>query len=112
MRSASQDIKGAIIARVDGLPIVSDLPKGVDPKRIAATSATLLGTAQTSCKEIKAGECKVIIIESEEGKLISMAAGELAVLSCLVKQRANLGFVLLLMERASARIEKMVKGIG
>src|SRR2546427_11093924 len=52
------------------------------------------------------------IIESDEGKLLSLGAGDEALLVALVYDDANLGLVLMAMERAARQVETILGGGG
>lgn len=104
------DIDASAIVRRDGLMVASDMPNYVDARTIAAMTAALVGTAETSVSELKLGEFGQVIVESVEGKLVATGAGELAILACLVSKDANLGLVLLSMEKSSKRIAEILGG--
>src|SRR5437667_302978 len=131
-------VLGATIARRDGILIAHALPKTMDPKKIAAMAAAIVGTSEMAVVEMGLGTFnssivdthigKMIatgageeaiqldqgrfvraIIESDEGKLLSLGAGEEALLVALVYDDANLGLVLLAMERAAKQVEKILR---
>ncbi len=104
------DIEASAIVRRDGLMVASDMPNYVDGRTIAAMTAALVGTAETSIKELQMGEFQQVIIESDGGKLVATGAGQLAILACLVSKDANLGLVLLSMEKSSKRIAEILGG--
>ena len=67
---------------MEGLPITSTLPQGVDEKRVAAMTATLFSLAKRAAlKELARGDLKRILIEGNEGSIILSKAGENAI-SC------------------------------
>jgi predicted regulator of Ras-like GTPase activity (Roadblock/LC7/MglB family) len=100
------DIKAAAVVRRDGLVIIHNLPNGVDPKVVAAMTAAIVGTSEMATIQLAQGRFQRAIIESDEGKLLSTGAGEEALLVTLVYPDANLGLVLMAMERTAKRIEK------
>lgn len=103
------DIEASAIVRRDGLMVASDMPNYVDGRTIAAMTASLVGTGETSVGELKLGEFGQAIIESTEGKLVAMGAGKQAVLACLVGKEANLGLVLVSMDKSSKRIGEILE---
>ncbi len=109
LNQSSPSIKASLLARVDGLVIHSRLMEGVDGRSLAAMTATIVGTAQTISKELEQGKLNQVIVESENGKLVSINAGKLAILSCLVDPNANLGFVLLEMGKAAKKLEEILE---
>src|SRR5438094_481145 len=98
-------VLGATIARRDGILIAHALPKAVDPKMVAAMTAAIVGTSEMATIQLAQGRFIRAIIESDEGKLLSLGAGDEALLVALVYDDANLGLVLLALERAAKQVE-------
>lgn len=103
------NIEASAIVRRDGLMIASNLPSSIDSRIIAAMSAAIVGTAETSSAELQRGRFLQVIVESEGGKIISTGAGQLAILICLVTREANLGLVLLEMGRVAEKIANLLE---
>src|SRR5216110_2482164 len=93
------DIKSAAVVRRDGLVVTHTLPEGVDPKIVAAMTAAIVGTSEMATIQLSQGRFVRAIVESDHGKLLSLGAGEEALLVALVYDDANLGLVLMAMER-------------
>src|SRR2546428_525914 len=102
-------VLGATIARRDGILIAHALPKTIDPKMVAAMTAAIVGTSEMATIQLGQGRFVRAIIESDEGKLLSLGAGEEALLVALVYDDANLGLVLLAMERAAKQVETILR---
>src|SRR2546428_498776 len=102
-------VLGATIARRDGILIAHALPTTMDPKKIAAMTAAIVGTSEMATIQLAQGRFVRAIIESDEGKLLSLGAGDEALLVALVYDDANLGLVLLAMERAAKQVEKILR---
>lgn len=102
------DIKAAAVVRRDGLVITHTLPDGVDPKIVAAMTAAIVGTSEMATLQLAQGRFTRAIIESDEGKLLSTGAGEEALLVTLVYSDANLGLVLMAMEKAAKRVDEIL----
>ncbi|MFQ6052135.1 MAG: roadblock/LC7 domain-containing protein [Candidatus Hydrothermarchaeota archaeon] len=105
------DIIAVGIVRRDGLIIAHDLPGGVDPRRIAAMTAAIVGTSEMAAQELEQGEFSQTVIECDQGKIVSCGAGEEALLVTLVEKDANLGLVLIQMERTAKRVEEILKAL-
>lgn len=103
------DIKSAAVVRRDGLVVTHTLPDGVDPRIVAAMTAAIVGTSEMATVQLSQGRFVRAIVESEEGKLLSMGAGDEALLVALVYDDANLGLVLMAMERAAAQVEAILR---
>lgn len=98
----------AIVSR-DGLIISASLPEDVDQETVAAMSATLAGTAEQVCAELKSGLFERTIIEGTEGNIISIGAGPLAILISLTSPDAKLGLVLIEMKRVADKVKKILE---
>jgi len=106
------DVVAVAIARRDGLLIAHDLPKEVDPKKAAAMTAAIVGTSEMAAGELGQGRFLQAIVDSEFGKMLSTGAGEEALLVTLVRPEANMGLVLLGVERAARRIAAILSQEG
>ncbi len=106
------DIKAAAVVRRDGLVITHSLPDGVDPKLVAAMTAAIVGTSEMATVQLDQGHFERAVIESDEGKLISTGAGEEALLVALVYKDANLGLVLMGMDRVAKRVDELLRRGG
>jgi uncharacterized protein len=103
------DIKSAAVVRRDGLVVTHTLPDGVDPKIVAAMTAAIVGTSEMATIQLAQGRFIRAIIESDDGKLLSVGAGDEALLVALVYDDANLGLVLMAMERAAKQVEAILQ---
>ena len=104
------DIVAVAIARRDGLIIAHDLPRDVDPRKAAAMTAAIVGTSEMAARELGQGKFLQAIVDSELGKMLSTGAGDEAILVTLVRPEANMGLVLLGVERAAHRIAEILSG--
>jgi len=100
-------INSAVVSR-DGLLVASDLTKTVDADTFAAMSAAMEGAAETAVSELKQGELRQIIIDADEGKLITLSAGKKAILVVLARPDINLGLILLELGRASGKLSEVL----
>ena len=106
------DIKSAAVVRRDGLVVTHTFPDGVDPKIVAAMTAAIVGTSEMATVQLAQGRFVRAIVESEDGKLLSLGAGEEALLVALVYDDANLGLVLMALERAAKQVEKILQDVS
>jgi len=100
---------GAIVSR-DGLLIAADISQNFNAEAFAAMTATMLGSAETATSEMSKGVPDRVIVESNDGKIIARGAGFKALLVVMTGPKANLGLILLEMERASQKIKELLKG--
>ncbi len=106
------DVKAAAVVRRDGLVVVHTLPSTIDPKLVAAMLAAIVGASEMATEALEQGRFQRAIIESDEGKLLSTGAGNEALLISLVYSDANLGLVLMAMEKAARRIDEILSKEG
>jgi len=104
------EIAAAAVVRRDGLMIAYDLPTGVDARKIAAMAAAIVGTAERATYEMGQGRFQIVMIEGEKGRMVAMGAGEKAILLALLRPEANVGLVLLEMERTAKQVQETLRG--
>ncbi len=118
LKTALEDLKnvsgvvGSAVVTSDGLLIYSDLPESVNKRALAAMAAAIVGTGMQVTKELEMGMLNEVMVEAKEGKFISISVGtdeESPILSTLVSPRANLGLVMLEMEKAAKRIQRIME---
>ncbi|MFX1419231.1 MAG: roadblock/LC7 domain-containing protein [Promethearchaeota archaeon] len=106
--ASNRDITLAIITSIEGLPILSILPRGYNETRIAAMVATLLSLSERTVIDMDIGLFKQIFIKGIDGYLLVFDAEE-AVLAVSTTEKAKLGLVFLECERACYEISKILK---
>ncbi len=106
--ASNRDIIIAVITSMEGLPILSILPRGYDETRISAMVATMLSLSERAIVEMEIGEFKQIYIKGNDGYLLVFDA-ELAVLAVSTTEKAKLGLIFLECERASHEISRILK---
>jgi uncharacterized protein len=94
------DILGASIVRRDGLLITHALPKSMDPKKIAAMAAAIVGTSEMAALEMGLGGFNQSIVDTKDGKMMATGAGEEAILVTMLRNEVNMGLIHLNVDRA------------
>src|SRR5437764_14383358 len=84
-------ILGVTIARRDGILIAHSLPKTMDPKKIAAMAAAIVGTSEMAAVEMGLGSFNQSIVDTHVGLMIATGAGEEAVRVSIVRNEAKVG---------------------
>jgi len=103
------DILGATIARRDGILIAHALPKSTDAKKIAAMAAAIVGTSEMAAVEMGLGSFNQSIVDTDIGKMMATGAGEEAILVTLVRNEANMGLVILSVDKAVQSIAEILR---
>ncbi|HPD40781.1 MAG TPA: roadblock/LC7 domain-containing protein [Anaerolineae bacterium] len=104
LQVSSPDIEAAAIVSVDGLPIASSLPQGVEEDRVSAMSAAMRSLGERIATELGRGMLDEVYVKGEKGYVILRAVGEEAVLTVLARQQAKLGLLFLDMRRAAEEL--------
>lgn len=108
LQVSSPDVEAAAIISVDGLPIASSLPQGVEEDRVSAMSAAMLSLGERIAGELGRGMLDEVYVRGEKGYVILRAVGEEAVLTVLARQQAKLGLLFLDMRRAAEEFRSIL----
>lgn len=106
--STTPDVEGAAMVTLDGLPLSSALPGGVDEDRVSAMAAAVLSLGERTANELKRGALEQVYVKGSDGYVILMQAGPEAVLQTIVGPAGKLGMVLLDMKRAAQELARLV----
>jgi len=105
------DIVGVTIARRDGILIAHALPKVMDPKKIAAMAAAIVGTSEMAAVEMGLGVFTQSIVDTHIGKMMATGAGEEAILVTMLRNEANMGLVLMSVDKAVDSIAAILESM-
>ena len=94
-----------IVAQRDGLVIAANSSRRLEPRKLAAMAASIVGTSEMAVSELEQGAFREVIVQSDDGTVLGVGAGEEAILIALVKRDANVGLVLLSLKRSAKEIE-------
>jgi predicted regulator of Ras-like GTPase activity (Roadblock/LC7/MglB family) len=98
------ELEAAAVVTVDGLPMSSALPAGMDEDRVAAMSAALLSLGERAAEGLGRGGLSQVHIQGESGGVWLLAAGDDAVLVGVSRPEAKAGLVLYELRRATAAV--------
>jgi len=87
-------LEGAIIADMEGLPLASYLPSGLDEDEVAAASAAILSISDSKLCDSGKGKVIQASIEAENGYLVVTPMKDEYVISVLAPKEAKLGIIL------------------
>jgi predicted regulator of Ras-like GTPase activity (Roadblock/LC7/MglB family) len=102
------EVMAVIIAQRDGLVIASNSSRRLEPRKLAAMAASIVGTSEMAVSELEQGAFKEVMVESDDGTVLGVGAGEEAILIALVRQDANVGLVLLSLKKSAKEIEEFL----
>ena len=108
LQASSPDIEASAIVSVDGLPIASALPQGIEEDRVSAMSAAMLSLGERIASELGRGSLEQVYIKGLTGYVVLMSVGEDAVLTALAREHAKLGLIFLDMRRATDDLKKLI----
>ena len=106
--SSNTTIVIATISSVEGLPILSILPRATNETIISAMVAAMLSLSERAVMEMKIGEFTQLFIQGNDGYLLVFEADP-AVLAVSTTADAKLGLIILECEKASLEISKILK---
>ncbi len=108
LQMSAPDIEASAVVSVDGLPIASSLPGGVEEDRVSAMSAAMLSLGDRIAHELGRGNLIQVYVKGEHGFVILSAVGEDAVLTVLAREDAKLGLVFFDMKRAAEDLRALL----
>lgn len=97
----SQDVEGAMLVTLDGLPLASALPQSTDEDRVAAMAAAALSMGARTVGELRRGDLEQVLVKGDSGYVVIIQAGREAVLSAISTADAKLGMILYEMKLAA-----------
>lgn len=106
--STTPDVEGAAMVTIDGLPLASALPSGVDEDRVSAMAAAVLSLGERTADELRRGTLEQVYVKGSDGYVILMQTGKDAVLQVIVGPAGKLGMVLLDLKRAAQELARLV----
>jgi uncharacterized protein len=93
LRSAIPEVRGALVASTDGLPMAQNLSGTEDPNRVAAMAATALGLGKRIADTLNAGTLSETSVSGTNGQIYLYAAGTKGVLVVVAGANANVGMI-------------------
>lgn len=102
-------VESAAVATRDGLLMASNFPSRSEAEIFAATSATMLGAAESATNEFGKGIPNRVIVEFKGAKMVVIGSGPKALLSVSIRSDTNLGSILIKLENSVSRIREILK---
>lgn len=108
MEANTPGIEASAVVSVQGLPIASAMPMEVDESVVAAMTAAMLSVGERAASELVRGNLQQILLQGDEGYIIIKGAGTSAIITVLAKTDANLGLILMVLKKISAKIGELL----
>lgn len=102
--NAGGDVTGAVAVSTDGIVLAARVSGDVNPDRLGATAATLVGMSKRVSTDLKIGMAEEAIVKADNGVLMVLPAGEQSLLAISMRQGAALGIVMIESRDAAAAI--------
>ena len=93
LRTSMPELRGALVATVDGLPIAQAMSDGTDANRVAAMAATALGLGKRINDTLGTGELTEMSVSGADGQVYVYATGRKGVLAVVTPTGMNLGLL-------------------
>ena len=93
LRTAIPELRGVLVASVDGLSMAHSLSGSEDPNRIAAMAATALGLGKRISEMLGTGELSETSVTGSDGHVYVYATGPKGVLIVVASAGANIGLI-------------------
>ncbi|MFW9782467.1 MAG: roadblock/LC7 domain-containing protein [Candidatus Heimdallarchaeota archaeon] len=106
--ASNTELTMATITTIEGLPILSVLPRKSNETIISAMVATLLSLSERTVAEMEIGIFNQLSIQGIDGSLLVFDA-EVAVLAVSTTAKAQLGLIIFECERAALEIANILK---
>ncbi|MCF6254779.1 MAG: roadblock/LC7 domain-containing protein [Gammaproteobacteria bacterium] len=104
LNGKSPEMEASAVMSRDGISIASVLGDGIDPDRLGAMCAALLGLADRTANELARGELKLVLLHGSKGVLLLVHVGTTHVLALSAKPGINLGMVLMEAKKTAAML--------
>ena len=108
LNGKSNEMEASAVISRDGLSVASVLGAGVDPDRLGAMCAALLGLADTTAKELERGVLSQVLLQGEKGVLLLVHIGSTHVLALAAKPKINLGMVLVEAKKTAQKLALII----
>ena len=108
LQAISGDIEACAVVSVDGLIMASNLPRGFEEDSVAAMCAVMLSMGERTALELERGNTEQLFLKGDAGYVVTMRAGEDAVLLVMARKEAKLGLVFLDLSRAALKVQHVL----
>jgi len=107
--SEHREIEGIAIVSIEGLPITSYLPSGIDEVVISAITATMLSVGEKANLQLNKGFLRRVILEGDNGYIIVTSIDENTLLTVFTSKRMKIGLIFLAIQKAIEKIKPVME---
>jgi len=107
--SEHREIEGIAIVSIEGLPIASYLPSGIDEVVISAITATMLSVGEKANLQLNKGFLRRVILEGDNGYIIVTSIDENTLLTVFTSKRMKIGLIFLAIQKAIEKIKPVME---
>ena len=100
---------GALVATADGFAVARVFKKSVAESTLAAITSSIVSLAESLAKETNQGACRNVVVEAEEGNIVSLRISDRRVLTAIASTHGSLGMIL---SAARSCVEQLILQIG
>lgn len=93
LKNALPELRGVLLASVEGLPVAHALSNGLDPNRIAAMAAAASSLGRRISDSMASGILNEVCVRGDDGMLFIYNAGPKAVLAVMGPTPSNAGLI-------------------
>jgi predicted regulator of Ras-like GTPase activity (Roadblock/LC7/MglB family) len=100
---------GALVATADGFVVARVFKQDIADKSLAAITSSVMSLAEALVNETGQGPCQNLIIEGQEGHVVSLRINHTRVLTAMATRNTRLG---MLLSAAKACAEQLASTLG
>lgn len=93
LRGSMPELRGALVATADGLPIAQSFSDATDAGRVAAMAATALGLGKRINDTLGAGDLSEMSVSGLDGQVFIYSVGAKGALAVVAPAGVNLGLL-------------------
>jgi uncharacterized protein len=97
LMSREQEISGVLVSTVDGFRVAAQLTGELSAEKLSAMASSLLAINEAVCQESSLGECRDLVVEATQGRILLMDIPHPAqklILTVLCRSKVTMGQVL------------------
>lgn len=97
LMACEQEISGVLVSTVDGFRVAAMLTGSLSAEKLSAMASSLLAINEAVCQESSIGECRDLVIDASQGRILLMDIPHPAqklILTVICRAKVTMGQVL------------------